>query len=316
MKLGILSRNPLLYSTRRLVEAAQQRGHQPAILDTLTIRVQVDPALDMIETVQLHNQQTAASLYTPIVWGQTEQAKKNIPSVDLIIPRIGASITTYGIAIVRQFEMQGTPTMASSEGIWQSRDKLFSLQRMKQAGLPIPPTAAVSQLEGLSTAIQAVGGLPVVLKSNQSTQGRGVRLVDTLYLAGRAFRELQFAGEWVLIQKYIAEAKGKDRRVFVVGGKCIAAMERIADAGEFRSNLHLGGSARPISLSNNIKRLAETAVSLHNLQIAGVDIIQSNHGDMILEVNSSPGLEGIEKATQIDVAGAIMQHAERMLVKG
>jgi ribosomal protein S6--L-glutamate ligase len=233
-----------------------------------------------------------------------------LPQVDAIIPRIGTSITQYGLAVVRQFEASGVVTTASADAIAQSRDKLHSLQVMNQAGLPTPRSAVIARPEALYSAINAVGGSPVVIKLIQGTQGRGVLLVPNLATAAAVFDKFRGAKRQALVQEYVAEARGTDIRIIVVGNRCIAAMMRIASSGEFRANLHLGGTAEPISLDAPTEQLALAAVDAHGLSVAGVDIIQSDRGPLLLEVNSSPGLEGIESVTRTDVASEIIGFLE------
>jgi ribosomal protein S6--L-glutamate ligase len=286
MKIALLSRNPSLYSTRRLAQAARGRGHSLSIIDTLHIPVQV--GLDS----QLSPQEP-------------------LPNVDAIIPRIGTSITFYGLAVVRQFEARSVITTASSEAIACSRDKLHSLQVMNSNGLPIPNTTVVSDPEDALQAIQTAGGLPVILKLIRGTQGRGVFLAREMHTVISVLRTVHRASEQMLVQEYIKESRASDIRVIVVGNRCVAAMQRTATRGDFRSNLHRGGTAKPITLDDNTRRLAARASKAHGLAVAGVDLLLSDRGPLLLEVNSSPGLEGIEKTTGIDVAGEIIRHLEQ-----
>lgn len=312
MKIAVLSRNQNLYSTRRLVRAARSRGHQVTVIDTMSIAVEMGagPAADSkIKMV------APGSLQTKPGTGIHVNAVSYLPQVDAIIPRIGASVTYYGLAVVRQFETGGVITTATSEAIAQSRDKLQSLQIMNQAGLPIPKTAVIARAEALYSAINAVGGSPVVIKLIQGTQGRGVLLVPNLATAAAVFEKLRGARRQALVQEFVAEAEGKDIRIIVVGDRCVAAMMRIATGGEFRANLHLGGSGEPIALDQATQRLALTAAHAHGLGTAGVDIIQSKRGPLLLEVNSSPGLEGIEKVTETDVATEFIRFLEQNLSK-
>jgi ribosomal protein S6--L-glutamate ligase len=253
----------------------------------------------------------------PVVMGKGVHVNSvtHLPRVDAIIPRIGASITYYGLAVVRQFEAEGVLTTATSQGIAQSRDKLQSLQIMSEAGLPIPKTAIIAQSGALYSAIHTVGGCPIVVKLIQGTQGRGVLLVPNLATATAVFDKLRGAKKQALVQEYVSEAKGKDLRIIVVGNRCVAAMTRIGADGEFRANLHLGGTGEAASLDHSTKKLALNAVHAHGLSVAGVDIIQSKRGPLLLEVNSSPGLEGIERVTEIDVATEIIRWLERSKLK-
>jgi ribosomal protein S6--L-glutamate ligase len=234
-----------------------------------------------------------------------------LPAVDALIPRIGASVTAYGLAVVRQFEAAGIPTTATSQAIARSRDKLQSMQIMSQAGLPVPQTAVLAHPDVLLAAVEAVGGLPVIIKLLQGTQGRGVVLARYLSTVAAVLEKVRQQQQQVLVQEFIAEANGSDLRLIVVGNRCIAAMQRHAPTGEFRSNLHRGGTATPLIPDAPIAELAVRAAEVHGLQVAGVDLILSRRGPLVLEVNSSPGLEGIEQATGIDVAGEIIRHLER-----
>lgn len=296
MKIGILSRNRNLYSTRRLSQAAHTHGHEVVIIDTMSIAVEMGIAES---AAQIKVIQTALIPRTTY-----------LPQVDAIIPRIGASITSYGLAVVRQFEGQGVRTTATASAIDCSRDKLHSLQMMARAGLPIPKTAVIARSEALFPALQAVNGPPAILKSSRGTQGHEVILATSLQTAQAAFQRLRRLGPQVLVQEFVAEAEGKDTRVIVVGQQCVAAMERSASRGEFRANLHLGGTAVPITIDPQTKKLALAAARAHSLHVAGVDLIYSQRGPLLLEVNSSPGLQGIETATQVDIAAHIISFLE------
>lgn len=303
MKIGILSRNAALYSTRRLARAAWRRGHQVRILDTTNLAVHVGTN---------GSGPPEAKILEPGSLGLPRAIQ--IPQLDAIIPRIGTSVTFYGLAVVRQFEAAGMVTTASSLAIAISRDKLQSLQLMTQVGLPIPRTAIIAQPEALYAAVHAVGGLPVVVKLIRGTQGRGVVLARQLGTVNSLVRQAGNRHQHVLIQEYIAESAGRDIRVIVVGGVCVAAMERHAVPGEFRANLHMGGTATPVTLDAETAALAVRAAHAHQLAVAGVDLLLSERGPLLLEVNSSPGLEGIEHATGIDVAAAIIAHVERAVI--
>ncbi|RMG93780.1 MAG: RimK family alpha-L-glutamate ligase [Chloroflexi bacterium] len=307
MKIGVLSRNPGLYSTRRLVEVARKRGHTVLVIDTASVAVTVGEhrLSDRVRVVE-----SLGRVNLPGLWTKYRGRVRTLPGVDGIIPRIGASITYYGLAVVRQFEAMGVVSTASSAGIASSRDKLQSLQVMAQAGLPIPKTAVISRPEALYPAMEAVGGPPVVVKLIQGTQGRGVILAVNFNTTAAVLAKLRSYNRQALVQEYVAEAKGRDIRVIVVGDQCVAAMERIAPAGDFRANLHRGGTAVPHQLDTQTQKLAIAAAQAHNLGVAGVDIIQSNRGPLILEVNSSPGLEGIETTTGINVAEHIIVYLE------
>lgn len=300
MKIGILSRNVNLYSTRRLVQVARQRGHRAWVIDTLRVAVEIGGNVAPVPRVKVLSRGILPRL-------------QPLPPLDAVIPRIGMSITQQGLAVVRLFEMQEVLTTATAEAIASSRDKLHSLQLMTAAGLPVPKTAVLSQPEGLFAAIQLVGGLPVVLKSTRGTQGQEVVLAHNLTTADRALARLRRLGRQVLVQEFVAEAAGRDLRVIVVGKRCVAAMERTASTGDFRANLHQGGTAVSVNLAPEVQQMAVAAAQAHGLNVAGVDLVQSARGPLLLEVNSSPGLEGIEQATQVDIAGAIFQYLEQAL---
>jgi ribosomal protein S6--L-glutamate ligase len=288
MKIGILSRNRHLYSTRRLIEACEENNHEVVIIDTVRAAIQLKLSPDLHKN-NLH-----------------------LPKLDGVIPRIGASVTKYGLQVVRHFEQLGVAMTASEQGILQSRDKLLSHRVLENAGIPIPHTIHVSHPNQLRPAVIAVGGLPVVLKRRQSTQGRGVMLVkqnDTLrYIRNAMLR--QNPATPLLVQTYIPEAFGKDIRLIVVGDKIVAAMERTASEGDFRSNLHRGGTAKRVQPTPDMRDLALATAKALGIAVAGVDLIFSNNGYLVLEANSSPGLEGIEGTTGIDVAGAIINYLE------
>lgn len=286
MKIAILSRNRSLYSTRRLAQSARSHGHLVRIIDTLSIPVRIGR----------RPSSNSASL---------------LPEVDAIIPRIGTSITFYGLAVVRQFEATGLITTATAAGIARSRDKLHSMQIMSGAGLPIPNTTIVNEPEDIAPAIQIAGGLPVVIKLIRGTQGRGVFLATEMHIVESLFHTVRRRKEQLLIQEYIRESRGQDIRVIVVGNRCVAAMNRIAAKGDFRSNLHRGGRAVPYELDHGMRLLAKKAAQAHELGVAGVDLVRSHRGPLLLEVNSSPGLEGIEKTTEVDVAAEIVRYLER-----
>lgn len=304
MRIGILSRNKNLYSTRRLLVEGRNQGHDTQVVDTLSIAVEVNAANQTEIKLMISRPKTMGVG----VWGLSRYATKRLSPFDGIIPRIGTTVTDYGLAVVRQFENQQVITTASSQGIAQSRDKLHSLQLMHQVSLPTPRTAVIANPESLSTAIRAVGGPPVILKLAQGTQGRGVILARNLVTAKAVVDKLRRTQQQILVQEFIAEANGKDKRVIVVGNKCIAAMERKAPNGEYRSNLHLGGTAVPITLDQQTEKLALLAAQTHGLAVAGIDILMSERGPLILEINSSPGLEGIEGVTKKNVAKEIVTY--------
>lgn len=260
-----------------------------------------------------HGVRVIDTLQVPVKIGvrKGDLSNSHLPSVDAIIPRIGPSITFYGLAVVRQFESMGVITTAPSSAIARSRDKLHSLQMMSKSGLPIPKTTVVTDLDEIWPAIHIAGGLPVIIKLIRGTQGRGVYLATQMKTVETILKTVHRLKEQVLVQEYIEESHGTDIRIIVVGNMCVAAMRRTAAAGDFRSNLHRGGSALPVSLDHTSKQLATRAVQAHGLGVAGVDIVNSNRGPLLLEVNSSPGLEGIETTTKVDIASEIIRYLER-----
>ena len=286
MKIGILSRNRDLYSTRRLIEACRQSGHEPIIIDTVRAAIQLKLSIEM------------------------HTNNPHLPVLDGVIPRIGASVTKYGLRVMEYYEKKGIPSTASVAGIAQSRDKLQSYFTLESAGIPVPETQFIHHPNNLWPTILTLGGLPVVVKRRQSTQGRGVMLLTqpaTVRTLAKAMRRTQ-PPVTLLAQRFIAEAKGKDIRIIVAGDRCVAAMERTASPNDFRSNLHQGGSARPVQLDPTTQQLALAAAKALSLSVGGVDLIPSEAGLLALEANSSPGLEGIETSTGIDVAGAIVDY--------
>ncbi|HET9229331.1 MAG TPA: 30S ribosomal protein S6--L-glutamate ligase [Thermoanaerobaculia bacterium] len=285
MKIAILSRKATLYSTSRLVEACRQRGADVLVLDPLQCIVKV-------------------SKKRPEVFHDSER----VTGVDGIVPRIGASITFYGLAVLRQFEMLGVFAANGSHAISRSRDKLRSLQLFSRHDIGIPPTAFARRREDIRAAIRKVGGAPVILKLLEGTQGKGVILAESVKSAESVLDAMSTLRQNILIQAFIEEAGGSDFRAIVVGGKVVAAMERKALEGEFRSNLHRGASATGITLEPAFEKTAIHAAEVLGLNIAGVDLLPSKEGPMVLEVNSSPGLEGIERATGVDVAGAMIDY--------
>jgi ribosomal protein S6--L-glutamate ligase len=287
MNLVILSRRPLLYSTRVLVEAGSRRGHDVRVLDTLQFDILV-------------------SRQSPELFYQGQP----VGPVDAVIPRIGASITFYGLAVVRQFEMMGVYCVNESQAIARSRDKLRSLQILSRHDIGLPPTVYTRQAEHVADCIDRVQGPPVVVKLLQGTQGIGVVLAETTMAASSVIEAFHGLDQNILIQRFIREAQGSDIRALVVGRKVVAAMRRQAVAGEFRSNIHRGGTAKRIRLSPESRKTALAAARVLGLRVAGVDMIETREGPMIMEVNSSPGLEGIEKTSGVDVAAAIIEHIE------
>lgn len=296
MKIGVLSRNSRLYSTRRLVEAAEARGHEARVIDVLKCFMNI-----------------TANNRTVFYKGKGEAEALEF---DAVIPRIGASVTQYGTAVLRQFEVGGTYSINESIAITRSRDKLRAHQLLARKGIGQPVTSYAHSANATSDLIQSVGGAPLLVKVLKSTQGNGVVLAETKKAAEsliNAFRGLEAD---FLVQEFIKEASGSDIRCFVVGGRVVAAMERKAAAGEYRSNLHRGGTAELTKLRPDERKLATKAAQVMGLDVAGVDIIRSNHGPLVLEVNSSPGLEGIERATGKDIAGAIIDYIAKDSLKG
>lgn len=290
MRLVILSRQPDLYSTRVLVEAGRKRGHNVRVLDTLQFDIQV-------------------SKRGPELFYQGGP----VGPVDAVIPRIGASITFFGLAVVRQFEMMGVYCLNESQAIARSRDKLRSLQILSRHGIGLPPTVFTRQAEHVNDCMGRVEGPPVVVKLLQGTQGIGVVLAETKRAANSVIEAFHGLDQNILIQKFISEAKGSDVRALVIGRRIVAAMRRQAVAGEFRSNIHRGGTAKKVRLSPEARKTALASARVLGLRVAGVDLIESSEGPMVMEVNSSPGLEGIQKTTGTDVADAIIEHIEREL---
>jgi ribosomal protein S6--L-glutamate ligase len=288
MKLALLTRGPKLYSTRRLQEAAIQRGHDVQLINPLRCYM----------NIASHN---------PSIHYRGHE----LPKFDAVIPRIGASITFYGTALLRQFEMMDTYCMNRSIAITRSRDKLRCLQLLSSKGVGLPITGFSHSPGDIQDLITMVGGAPLVIKLLEGTQGIGVVLAETNKAAESVLEAFLGLKVNIMVQEYIKESKGADVRCLVVGGKVVAAMERKAKPGEFRSNLHRGGSSRAVELSPAERETALLAADLMGLNVAGVDMLRSERGPLIMEVNSSPGLEGIEKATGVDVAGSIIEFVEQ-----
>ncbi|MBE8722549.1 30S ribosomal protein S6--L-glutamate ligase [Sphingobacterium pedocola] len=288
MKIAVLSTNKHLYSTRRLVEAAAARGHECIVIDH-------------------------SKCYVGIRQGQPSIHYKghDIADIDAIIPRIGASVTFYGSAIVRQFEVMNVISANPSQAITRSRDKLRCMQILSGAGLGLPITGFARTASDVDDLISMVGGAPLVIKLIEGTQGIGVVLAETKKAASSVIEAFYGLGSNILIQEYIKEAKGSDIRAFVVDGKVVGAMKRTAKEGEFRSNLHRGGTAEIVKLTRKERETAIAAAKAMGLTVAGVDMLPSDRGPLILEVNSSPGLEGIETATHKDIASEIIKYLER-----
>ena len=289
MKIAILSRSTRLYSTKRLMEAAKARGHEIEVIDTLKCYMDITSKKPMV-----HYQ------------------NRELSDFDAIIPRIGASITFYGTAVIRQFEMMGVCSLNESVAISRSRDKLRSLQLLSRMGLGLPITGFAHNTKMTQDLIKLVGGTPLVIKLLEGTQGKGVVLAETDQAAASvidAFREMNAN---ILVQEFISEAKGSDIRCFVIGDEVVASMKRTAKAGEFRSNIHRGGQAALVEISKEERQAAIDATKALGLSVAGVDLLRSKRGPLIMEVNSSPGLNGIETATGKDVAGTIIEYLEKM----
>lgn len=290
MKIAILSRNSACYSTRRLIEAAQQRGHKVQCLDTMRFSIHIAEGRPSLS-----------------------YRSKPLKSFDAVIPRIGASITFFGTAVVRQFEQMGVYTVNSAQAITTSRDKLRSFQVLSRHHLGLPETAFVRSKNEIMPTIARLGGAPVIIKLLEGTQGIGVILADNEAIAAAIVETLYSKQINVLLQRFVTESKGKDLRAFVVGNKVIAAMRRQAKGQEFRSNVHRGGEAIAVDLPQEYQETAVKAAQIMGLTVAGVDMLEGHDGPKIMEVNSSPGLEGIEGATGIDIAGAIIEHTAEQL---
>ena len=288
MKIAILSRSASLYSTRRLIEAAEARGHEVHVLDTLHCYMNINSV-------------------DPKMHYKGEQ----LEGFDAVIPRIGASITFYGTAVLRQFEMMGVYPVNESVAITRSRDKLRSMQLLSRKGVGMPITGFASKPDDVKDLLDMVGGAPVVIKLLEGTQGIGVVLAETRKAAESVVEAFMGLKANIMVQEYIKEAGGADIRCFVIGDKVIAAMKRQGAEGEFRSNLHRGGSASLVKITPQERRTAVAAAKIMGLNVAGVDLLRSERGPLVMEVNSSPGLEGIETATGKDIAGMIVEFIEK-----
>jgi len=283
MKLALLSRAPKSYSTQRLKAAAADRGHEVQVLDTLKFSIDLSGGAPDLQYRGRH-----------------------LPDLDAILPRIGTSITFYGMAVVRQFEQMDVYTPNTAGGIANSRDKLRSIQILSRHDIGIPATAFVRDRNDILAAIERVGGAPVVIKLLEGTQGIGVILAPDTKVAESVIETLHSTNQNVLIQRFIAESKGRDIRAFVVGDRVVAAMRRRAVGDEFRSNVHRGGSTEVVELDDEYEGVAVRSAQIMGLRVAGVDMLEGDDGPLVMEVNSSPGLEGIEGATALDIAGAII----------
>lgn len=292
MKIAILSRNPQLYSTRRLVEAAEKHGHEAHVVDHLRCNIEIE--------------QKGPSLF---------YGSEYLEGFDAVIPRVGASVTFYGTAVVRQFEMMNVFSVNSSRGIVHSRDKLRCLQVLSKEGIGLPKTVFTNYSRNVEHVVESAGGAPVVLKLLEGTQGLGVVLAENQNAAQSVLEAFNGLKARVIVQEFIKEAGGADIRAFVVDGEVVGAMKRQGKEGEFRSNLHRGGTATILELTEEEKRTAIKAAEAVGLGVAGVDLLQSSRGPLVLEVNSSPGLEGIERATGVDIAGKIIAFIEKSVKK-
>ncbi|BBP43978.1 30S ribosomal protein S6--L-glutamate ligase [Thiosulfativibrio zosterae] len=288
MKIAILSRNANLYSTRRLIEACEARGHEVKVIDVLRCYMNITS-----NNPQIHYK------------GEI------LEGFDAVIPRIGASVTFYGTAVLRQFEMMGVYPLNESVAISRSRDKLRSLQLLSRRGVGLPVTGFAHSPDDVDDLLATVGGAPVVIKLLEGTQGVGVVLAETHSAATSVIQAFNGLKANILVQEFIKEAKGADIRCFVVGGKVIASMKRQGQEGEFRSNLHQGGSASLIKITPEERATAIRAAAIMGLNVCGVDLLRSNHGPVVMEVNSSPGIEGIEGATGKDIASQIIAFIEK-----
>ena len=288
MKIAILSRNSSLYSTRRIVEACRNRGHEPVVLDVLRCYMNI-------------------TSHRPTIHYKGAE----LENFDAVIPRIGASVTFYGTAVLRQFEMMGVYPLNESVAITRARDKLRALQLLARKGIGLPVTGFAHKPDDIEDLIAMVGGAPLVIKLLEGTQGIGVVLAETKQAAESVIEAFMGLKTNILAQEFIAEAKGADLRCFVIGEKVVASMKRQGKEGEFRSNLHRGGTASLVRITPEERSTAVRAARTMGLNVAGVDILRSNHGPVVMEVNSSPGLEGIETASGKDVAGQMVQFIER-----
>jgi len=286
----VLSRNKQLYSTKRIAEAITEKGYNPLILDHLKCDIVIEQD-------------------KPAIYYDGELIK----NVVAVIPRIGASVTFYGASVVRQFEMMNIPTVTESQALVRSRDKLRSLQILARSNVGMPKTVFTNYSKEVDMIIDSVGGAPLIVKLLEGTQGYGVVLAPTRKAAESIIEAFHSMKARVIVQEFIEEAKGADVRVFVVDNKVVGAMKRQGKEGEFRSNLHQGGTGKIIKLTKEERNIALTAARSMNLSIAGVDLLQSSRGPLVLEVNSSPGLEGIEKATGKDIASKIVEYAEKLI---
>ncbi len=293
MRILVLSRNASLYSTSRIVLAARARGHAVLVADPLDFQIVVSRGAP-----------------TMLLAGAPP------PGIDLVIPRIGASITNYGLAVVRQFDMMGVPVLNSAVSIARSRDKLRAMQLLTRQSVDVPITVCARSPGAIDASLHLVGGTPAIIKIQQGTQGIGTMIAETREAVSSLLETLWAMGQDIILQEYIRESKGKDIRAIVVGKTVVASMRRTAKAGEFRSNLHRGGNAIAVKLPLAYRQAAVRATRVMGLEVAGVDMLEGREGPKILEINSSPGLEGIERASGVDVAEHVIKHAERFVRQG
>lgn len=287
MKIALLSRDGSLYSCQRLLEAARQRGHSMEVIDPLSCYMNINPGASAIH-----------------------YRGRQLEPFDAVIPRIGSAITFYGTAVLRQFEMCGSYPLNESLAIARARDKLRSLQLLARAGIAMPVTGFAHSPDDTSDLIKMVGGAPLVVKLLEGTQGIGVVLAETRQAAESVIDAFRGLNAHILVQEFIKEAQGRDIRCLVIGGEVVAAIEREAKEGDFRSNLHRGGTAKRVTITTAERNIAVTAATTLGLDVAGVDILRASRGPLVMEVNASPGLEGIEKTTGLDIAGKMIEWIE------
>jgi ribosomal protein S6--L-glutamate ligase len=292
MRLILLSRNASLYSTSRLARAARARDHRMDVVDPLDLQLAL---VDGRSSIRYRG--------------------RPLPAYDVVLPRIGTSVTRYGLSVVQGLESGGASALNGAESIALSRDKIGSLERLALAGIPVPATVCIRSADGVEEALELVGGCPVVVKLQQGTQGVGTMLAESKRALLPLVDTMMAMGHEVILQHYVKESRGRDLRVFVVGRRVVAAMRRSAPGGEFRANLHRGARGEAVALDPVRRRMALRAARALDLDIAGVDILESRDGPLVIEVNSSPGLEGIEQITGVDIAGAVIAFAERRLAK-
>ncbi|MEK7467550.1 MAG: RimK family alpha-L-glutamate ligase [Planctomycetota bacterium] len=293
MKFLVLSRKPAIYSTRRLREAARIEGHGCLVVDPLRC--------------VLHLERGAAKVRV---------AGEDLTGIDAVIPRVGSYAIEYALAVVRQFEMMGVPVLNASAGIALAKQKWASLQALAARGIPVPPTTLMRFPTHLADTIEELGGSPVILKLLRGMQGAGVLLAESAEAAESIMDTVWSLGEDILAQKFISESRGRDVRVLVIGGEAVAAMRRTAKPGDFRSNIHRGGVGERVELTKELRELAVRAVEVVGLRVAGVDLLESRGGLVVLEVNSSPGFQGLEEATEKDIAVEMVKEAEKLAGRG